>query len=182
MDTNQIYELINRISSTYSVDQILVRAVVNAESSFNPSAIRTEPNGMSSYGLMQVTLPTARSVVGSITIDQLMIPDINLSVGISYLSSLLDKYGNIPDAVASYNAGLPRKNVSGQYINSKGSTNVNNYVNRVLGYYNQYKTEAGTPETTPLYLPLYLPSIPQSSQIQLIMGAIVILIVLWIVL
>ena len=123
------------IASKYRVDPDLVDAVIQVESSYNPSAIRRESSGLTSYGLMQVTLPAAREVLGNLSANDLLIPETNIVAGTLYLKTQLNRYGNAADALAHYNSGTVRKNSQGQYINSQGSTNVNNYVDKVLSIY-----------------------------------------------
>jgi len=51
----------------------------------------------------------------------------NLEYGANYLSNLFKRHGNWRDAVASYNAGSPRRTQSGAYVNQA-------YVDRVAQY------------------------------------------------
>lgn len=108
----------------------LVKGVISQESQWNPSAVN--PNDPS-YGLMQVMIPTARIYDPTASRDALLDGDYNIQVGASHLRSLLSRWSE-SDAVAAYNAGVPRKNSAGQYTNSVGDTKVQVYVDSVLTY------------------------------------------------
>jgi hypothetical protein len=90
--------MLQAISQQHGVDARLVNAVVAQESGFNPQA-RSSAGAM---GLMQLMPSTAQSLGVQNAAD----PAQNLSGGIRYLKSLLTQFnGNIPLALAAYNAG-----------------------------------------------------------------------------
>lgn len=87
-----------RHAKTYGVSQNLVRAVIQAESGGNPTAL--SPKG--AQGVMQLMPATARRFAVSDPWD----PDQNIEGGVRYLSHLLDLYnGDTTRALAAYNAG-----------------------------------------------------------------------------
>ena len=90
-------ELVREHSQRQSLRPELVRAVIQVESGFNPSA--TSPKG--AMGLMQLMPQTARSLGVTNAYD----PEENVRGGTVYLRQLLDKYGNEQLALAAYNAG-----------------------------------------------------------------------------
>lgn len=93
--------LIERIAARHGVTAELVEAVVNVESGFNPSAI--SPKG--ARGAMQLMPATARRY-GITDQRQLARPEKNIEAGVLLLKELLARYhGNIPLALAAYNAG-----------------------------------------------------------------------------
>jgi hypothetical protein len=90
--------------SDYSedVDPIFVLSLVRQESAFDPYA----RSGANARGLMQVLPSTAKSIKRKISSNQLYDPEINLEVGVSYLSRLLKRYdGRVEYVLAAYNAG-----------------------------------------------------------------------------
>ena len=92
------HELITAVSREAGIDPALVKAMVHAESAFNPSAMSRK----GAIGLMQLMPDTAKSV-GVRTPYK---PEENLRGGVSYLASLLEKYkGNVMLSLAAYNAG-----------------------------------------------------------------------------
>jgi soluble lytic murein transglycosylase-like protein len=90
--------LIDHHASLNGVDVSLVRAVIQAESAFNPRAV--SPKGAA--GLMQL-MP---SVIADYDVVDVFDPADNIRAGVAYLSDLLKRYdGNVELALAAYNAG-----------------------------------------------------------------------------
>jgi soluble lytic murein transglycosylase-like protein len=90
--------LIDEHSAVQDVDAGLVRAVIQAESAFNPHA-RSHKGAM---GLMQL-MPVTAAVYGVIDPYD---PAENIRAGVAYLKSLLMRYShNAELALAAYNAG-----------------------------------------------------------------------------
>lgn len=85
-------------SEMFSVDAALVRAIMHAESWFNPDAVSTA----GAQGLMQL-MPATQARFG---VSNPFDPVENISAGVAYLSELLGRFGNDWElAVAAYNAG-----------------------------------------------------------------------------
>jgi soluble lytic murein transglycosylase-like protein len=83
---------------TYRLDPRMIRAVMQAESAFNPLAV--SPVG--ALGLMQL-MPAVAAELGA---TDPMDPRQNIMAGSRYLRQLLDAHrGNVRLALASYNAG-----------------------------------------------------------------------------
>lgn len=90
--------IIKGVAQRYQVDPALVKAVIHAESRFNPRAISRK----GAMGLMQL-MPTTAKMLG--VRQPLAISD-NINGGVKYLAQLLKRYnGNVIKSVAAYNAG-----------------------------------------------------------------------------
>lgn len=138
-------------------DVALIYAIIETESGWNPYAVRYEPNwrylieipdkmlnalGITrdtekqlqkfSWGLMQVMGSVARELNFTGLLTELVNPRINVNLGVRHFKRFLGKYKNLEDAIASYNAGSPRKREDGKYINQQ-------YVDKVLANYKKYK-------------------------------------------
>ena len=117
--------LIEEISQRHGVDQDLVNAVVRQESGFNPGA-RSKAGAS---GLMQLMPGTAKTLGVNDTRD----PVQNLEGGVRHLKNLLTHYnGNIPLALAAYNAGM---GAVSKYGGVPPYTETRNYVRNILSQY-----------------------------------------------
>jgi soluble lytic murein transglycosylase-like protein len=97
-DPSRFDAIIEEASALYGVNSALVKAVIQAESRFNPLAV--SPVG--AKGLMQL-MPVIAKEYGAL--DPLDAKQ-NIFAGVKYLSNLLDRYnGNVSMALAGYNAG-----------------------------------------------------------------------------
>ncbi len=126
---NLINSSIDSASTKYGIDKDLIRAVMKQESSFNPTAISSS----GAQGLMQLMPDTADllNVRDPFNISQ------NINGGVQYLKEQLTKFdGNISLALAAYNAG---PNSVEKYGGIPPYAETQNYVQKVIEYYNQYK-------------------------------------------
>jgi len=90
--------IISKASRKYGVDVGLIKAVIKAESDFNPQAV----SHAGARGLMQLMPATARSLGVSDSFD----PEQNVMGGTRFLKDLLQRYdGNVDAALAAYNWG-----------------------------------------------------------------------------
>ena len=90
--------IIAEASTEYGVDPELVRAVIRAESRFDPMA----QSGAGAKGLMQLMPILSRELGVQDPFD----PRENIFGGVKYLSRLLERHkGDVTLALASYNAG-----------------------------------------------------------------------------
>jgi soluble lytic murein transglycosylase-like protein len=89
---------IETASAMWGVDSVLVRALIHAESAFNPKAL--SPKG--AQGLMQLMPATAERFAVADPFD----PAQNINGGVQYLAWLLNRFsGDTVLATAAYNAG-----------------------------------------------------------------------------
>jgi len=93
-------------ATRFGVPEALVYAVIREESAFKPRAV----SHASAYGLMQLILPTARTMgrrLGmKVTADSLKHPSVNIPLGCRYLSILKGRFAYNPLlAIPGYNAG-----------------------------------------------------------------------------
>jgi soluble lytic murein transglycosylase-like protein len=122
--------IIGEASRAHRVSPSLIRAVIHAESAFNPHAV--SPKG--ARGLMQLIPDTAKRFSVKNSFD----PKDNISGGSKYLSWLLKRYGgNLKYAVAAYNAG---EGSVDKYRGVPPYTETQNYVMRVLDLQRRYST------------------------------------------
>jgi soluble lytic murein transglycosylase-like protein len=89
-------EIITAVSQTHGVDPMLVRALIQVESNYEPKA--KSPRG--AMGLMQLMPSTAREYKVRNPFD----PKANIEAGIKHLKALIDRFG-VEMALAAYNAG-----------------------------------------------------------------------------
>jgi len=93
-----LHQLVQETAHKHNVDPALVSAVISTESNWNTSAISRK----GALGLMQLIPQTAQRFGVYNPFD----PTQNVEAGVTYLSSLLDRYnGDLPKALAAYNAG-----------------------------------------------------------------------------
>jgi soluble lytic murein transglycosylase-like protein len=93
-----LHQLVQETAQKHNVDPNLVSAVISTESNWNTSAISRK----GAQGLMQLVPETAQHFGVFNPFD----PAQNVEAGVKYLGTLLDRYnGNLPKALAAYNAG-----------------------------------------------------------------------------
>ncbi|MDJ0783687.1 MAG: lytic transglycosylase domain-containing protein [Desulfosarcinaceae bacterium] len=92
------HQLILQAASAHNVEPALIRAVILAESNYNPKAVSKR----GARGLMQLMPRTAASLGVADVFD----PEENINGGVKYLRQLLDRFDNdVRLALAAYNAG-----------------------------------------------------------------------------
>jgi soluble lytic murein transglycosylase-like protein len=98
IDRDGVEKLVREAAERHQVDPALVRAVIQTESNWNPSAVSRK----GALGLMQL-IPTTAQRFGA---NNAFSPKQNVDAGVKYLKTLLERYnGNLDLALAAYNAG-----------------------------------------------------------------------------
>ena len=98
IDRDGIERIVHEAADRHNVDPALVRAVIETESNWNPSAVSRK----GAVGLMQL-MPTTAQRFGA---SDFYTPQQNVEAGVTYLKTLLERYdGNLDLALAAYNAG-----------------------------------------------------------------------------
>lgn len=98
LNTSSYAAEISKAARQYGVDEAVVRAIIHAESAFNPNAL----SRVGAQGLMQLMPGTARrfGVGNAFNASE------NISGGVQYLAWLLKRFnGDLTLAAAGYNAG-----------------------------------------------------------------------------
>jgi soluble lytic murein transglycosylase len=122
---------IRRASQEHGVSAALVKAVIAAESGFDPLAVSRK----GAQGLMQLMPDTAKDL----GVDDALDPWQNIDGGTRYLGKMIERFpGQLSLAVAAYNAG-PEAVTRHQGVPPFQETRT--YVKRVLRYYEKYNAD-----------------------------------------
>lgn len=121
--------LIQEFAKKYNVDFALVKAMIKAESGFNPLAVSRK----GAKGLMQLMPETALRM----NVANVFNPRENIDGGVRYFRHLLSLFDNdLRLSLAAYNAG---ENVVSELRSIPPYRETIDYVRRVLTYYQSYK-------------------------------------------
>jgi soluble lytic murein transglycosylase-like protein len=127
----EIDKYVEELAAKHNVDPELIRAVIAAESGYNPAA--TSRKG--AQGLMQLMPGTAQQL----GVRDAYNPKQNLEAGVRYLRALIDKYnGDLDKALAAYNAGEGAVERAGGVPNIRETRD---YVRRITDQY--YHSDSG---------------------------------------
>lgn len=121
----EIMSMIDETSEKYGVDSKLIKALVQQESGFNPTA----KSKVGALGLMQLMPSTAKGLGVTDPLDAKQ----NIEGGVKYFKSMLDRFhGNTILALAAYNAG---PNAVSKYDGVPPYKETQNYVKSILKNY-----------------------------------------------
>lgn len=121
--------IISRHAATFRLEEALVRAVIKAESGYNPRAVSKK----GALGLMQLMPDTARLLKVRDPLDA----EENIRGGSRYLRLMLDEFnGNLDLALAAYNAG---PNAVRRHGGIPPYEETRTYVDRVKTYMQHYR-------------------------------------------
>jgi soluble lytic murein transglycosylase-like protein len=128
-DSNHYDHLISEFSNKYQVDFALIKAMIRAESGFNPFAVSRK----GAKGLMQLMPETALRMNVSNSFN----PRENIEGGVRYFKYLLSLFNDdLRLSLAAYNAG---ENVVGELRSIPPYRETVDYVKKVLSYYQPYR-------------------------------------------
>lgn len=142
-------DLIEKYAQEYNVDSFICYAIIKSESNFNEKA-KSHKNAIGLMQIMESTaIETAKKMDIKIEEEDLYNPELNIKIGIKYLSDLLTKYNNYKLAIIAYNAGIGNvdKWIADGIIKEDASDLENipfeetrNYIKRILKDYKIYKS------------------------------------------
>jgi len=107
-----LVNIVHKNSRTYGYDPLLVLSVIKVESYFDARALGRYRSGKESgaFGLMQLKLATAQEVAEDLDMvvksrNDLFKPEINIPLGIAYLTRLISAFQNLKLGILAYNQG-----------------------------------------------------------------------------
>ncbi|MFC1884832.1 lytic transglycosylase domain-containing protein [Thermodesulfobacteriota bacterium] len=134
------HNLVVQTANRHDIDPALIKAIIMAESGYNPKA----QSRKGAKGLMQL-MPQTAELLG---VTDGFNPEENINGGVRYFKMLLKSFGgNTKLALAAYNAGS-------RYVKEYGgvppfdATRI--YIWKVFEYQKIYKDEMGSPSHSPL--------------------------------
>lgn len=125
------YGIIVQVADRYEVDPHLIRAIILAESGYNPKA----KSKKGARGLMQLMPSTAKAL----GVQDIYDPEENIDGGVRYFRSLLDRFdGDVQLALAAYNAGSRHVR---NYEGIPPFKATRHYIKKVLKFHEKFKAE-----------------------------------------
>ena len=123
--------IIIQTSSRHQVDPAIVKAIIMAESGYNPRAI----SKAGAKGLMQLMPKTAQDL----GVEDSFNPQQNISGGVRYFKQLMNRFnGDFKLALAAYNAGSATVR---RYKGVPPFKATKHYIKKVFKYYQLYKNQ-----------------------------------------
>lgn len=143
------WPLLQKHAAAKGLDPYLLAALVAQESTFDP-VIRSSANAI---GLMQILPSTGRQYARRLGIrpfstPRLTEPEVNVRIGTTYFADLVQEFGGVHYALASYNAGESRVRAwkaerpplaPEDFIDDIPFPETQNYVKRILGTAEDYR-------------------------------------------
>jgi len=126
---SSFYPIIIKAADKHDVDPALIKAIIKAESRYNPMA--TSKKG--AVGLMQI-MPQTAATLG---MEDMYNPVHNINAGVKYLKKLLNQFGgDLELTLAAYNAGSTKVM---EYQGVPPYKATRHYVEEVFKYYRHYQ-------------------------------------------
>jgi soluble lytic murein transglycosylase-like protein len=125
------HKFIVQTASKYQIDPALIKAIIMAESGYNPKAVSKK----GAIGLMQLMPETAEAL----GVEDIFNPRQNITGGVQYFKDLVNRFnGDVKLALAAYNAGS-------RYVRNYNGVPpfkaTRYYIKKVLRYYQKYKNQ-----------------------------------------
>ena len=125
------HPIILQEANRHELDPALVKAIIMAESGYNPNAVSKK----GAQGLMQL-MPSTAEALG---VDDAFNPEQNISGGVRYFKQLVNRFdGDIKLALAAYNAG---SRIVRHYQGIPPFKSTRFYIEKVFKYYELYKDQ-----------------------------------------
>jgi soluble lytic murein transglycosylase len=129
VNSNIYDEVINEASRRFGISFSLLKAMIRAESAFNPKAVSRK----GALGLMQIMPENLETLM----VNDPFNPRQNIMGGTRYFKALLQRFnGKVPLALAAYNAGPTTVD---QYRDIPPYPETEAYVQKVMKFYYTYK-------------------------------------------
>ena len=123
------HPIILQVASRHDIDPALVKAIIMAESGYNPNAVSKR----GAKGLMQL-MPSTAEALG---VEDAFNPEQNISGGVRYFKRLVNRFdGDVKLALAAYNAG---SKIVRHYQGVPPFKSTHYYIEKVFRYYELYK-------------------------------------------
>jgi soluble lytic murein transglycosylase len=149
------WDLIRKYAAERDLDPYLMAALMCQESTFQAD-VRSPANA---WGLMQIVPATGRRYAVRLGIKpfsaaRLTDSEVNIRIGMAYFADLRNRFGNVADALAAYNAGENRivrwraerpETPLEEFIDDIPFPETQHYVKRVLGTAEDYRILYGPP-------------------------------------
>jgi soluble lytic murein transglycosylase-like protein len=125
------HPIILQEASRHEIDPALVKAIIMAESGYNPNAVSKK----GAQGLMQL-MPSTAEALG---VEDAFNPEQNISGGVRYFKQLVNRFdGDVKLALAAYNAG---SKIVRHYQGVPPFKSTHYYIEKVFEYYELYKDQ-----------------------------------------
>jgi len=129
--SKRYHDIILKAATRHMVDPALIKAIVMAESGYDPQAVSSQ----GATGLMQLMPRTAESL----GVEDAFNPEHNVNGGVRYFKQLLEEFNcDIELALAAYNAG---SSTVKRHHGIPPIKATQHYVKKVFAYYHYYKNE-----------------------------------------
>ncbi|MFC1488491.1 lytic transglycosylase domain-containing protein [Thermodesulfobacteriota bacterium] len=127
------HPIIVQAAHLHQVDPALIKAIIKAESSYNPKALSKR----GAKGLMQLMPGTAKAL----GVEDSFNPEQNIKGGVRYFKNLVNQFnGDVKLALAAYNAG---SRAVRKYRGVPPYKATKYYIKKVFQYYHFYKSQPG---------------------------------------